>query len=151
MSCIGRFQLHFLNFNGEKIAFDYCLPYKDHFNVLKTGYNPAFSKNSPGRVLHLKVLRNLYEKGTFKVYDLLGNCDAWKKEWTDQTLPLLRVRLYNHRSDAMIAHRVALSLDMAKDALRRHPRIRDAAKSIYLGLKRMWLDHCAGVAHDPQF
>ena len=138
MSRIGRFQLHFLKFNAEKIAFDYCLPYKDHFNVLKTGYNPAFSKNSPGRVLHLKVLRDLYGQGTFNVYDLLGGRDAWKEEWTDKADPLFCVQLYNHRPDAMISHGVLKSVDMAKDALRRDPRIHKAVKRVYLGLKRMW-------------
>ncbi len=29
-------------------------------NVLKTGYDPEFSKNSPGRVLRKKVLCGLY-------------------------------------------------------------------------------------------
>lgn len=139
MSQIGRFQLNFLSFNDEKIAFDYCLPYKDHYNVLKTGYNPSFSKNSPGRVLHIKVVRDLYDKGAFKVYDLLGSSDPWKKEWTDLAEPLVQVWLYNRRSDAMIAYGAVRSVDMAKDILRRYPPLRKAVKRAYYGLKSMYL------------
>ncbi|MDR3553676.1 MAG: GNAT family N-acetyltransferase [Syntrophobacteraceae bacterium] len=135
MSCHGRFQLHFLNFNGQKIAFDYCLKYKDHFNVLKTGYNPAFSVHSPGRVLHVKVLRSLYDQGTFKKCDLLGTRDVWKEEFTNLAEPLIQVRLYNRRFDAMLAYGVLRFLERTKKKLRQYPQIYKSAKSVYIGLK----------------
>jgi CelD/BcsL family acetyltransferase involved in cellulose biosynthesis len=135
MSRLGRFQLHFLNFNGQKIAFDYCLPYKGNFNVLKTGYNPAFSVHSPGRVLHVKVLRSLYNQGKFKICDLLGTRDSWKEEFTNLAEPLIQVRLYNRRCDAMVAYGTLRFIEKTKQKLRKHPQIYKSAKSVYCCLR----------------
>ena len=136
MSACGKFGLHFLSFNGDKIAFDYCLMHKDQFNVLKTGYDPAYAKSSPGRVLRKKMLRSLFENGSFQIYDLLGASDTWKAEWTDETQTLLHLHIYNHRPIAMLDHARTTMLVWAKDKLRQHPRVFQAAKKLYSRLTK---------------
>lgn len=132
MSRRRNFRLCFLALDGKKIAFDYCLPYKESFNVLKTGYDPAFSKSSPGRVLRKLVLRGLYQEGRYSIYDLLGARDTWKGEWTHTVRPLVRMRLYNRKPIALASFEVARAADRTKEALRRHPRL-------YAAMKRLWL------------
>jgi len=135
MSRRKNFRLCFLALDGKKIAFDYCLPYKQSFNVLKTGYDPAFSKNSPGRVLRKTVLRGLYQDGSYAIYDLLGARDAWKEEWTHTVQTLLRLRLYNRKPAALAQYVLGCAADQAKESLRRHPRLFSAAKRLRLRLR----------------
>ncbi len=134
MSRRQNFRLYFLALDGKKIAFDYCLSYKQSFNVLKTGYDPAFSKNSPGRVLHKTVLRGLYRDGGYSIYDLLGARDAWKEEWTQTVQTLLRLRLYNRKPVALTRYALGCAADQAKESLRRHPRLFSAAKRLWARL-----------------
>ena len=141
MSARGNFRLYFLSLNGSKIAFDYCLPYRQTFNVLKTGYNPAYAKNSPGRVLRKSVLRGIFESGSHRIYDLLGARDAWKEEWTQAVQPLLRVQLYNGRPAAMMRYAFVSLADGSRDRLRRHPVLQTAVKRLWLRLK--------GLGHRP--
>jgi CelD/BcsL family acetyltransferase involved in cellulose biosynthesis len=135
MSESGKFGLHFLSLNDNQIAFDYCLTHKDHFNVLKTGYDPAYSKSSPGRVLRKKILRGLFEEGTYKIYDLLGAREDWKTEWTSDTQTLLHIHIYNRKPLAIFSYALASSLERTKNILRRHPGIYLAIKKIYLRVK----------------
>ncbi len=134
MSERNNFRLCFLELDGKSIAFDYCLPYKRAFNVLKTGYDPAYSKNSPGRVLRKTVLRSLFQDGNYSIYDLLGVRESWKEEWTEKVQPLSRVRLYNRKPAALASYAAARAIDRAKNVLRRHPRIFSAVKRLHMKL-----------------
>ncbi len=134
MSRRQNFRLCFLTLNGAKIAFDYCLPYKQDFNVLKTGYNPAFAKNSPGRVLRKSVLRTLYKGAEYRIYDLLGAQDAWKEEWADSAQRLIHIQLYNKRPLAMAQYLALSAIDRGKEGLRHNPRLFAAVKKAQLWL-----------------
>ncbi|MEJ2392961.1 MAG: GNAT family N-acetyltransferase [Gammaproteobacteria bacterium] len=135
MSRCNKFGLHFLTLDENKIAFDYCLTHKDHFNVLKTGYDPAYSKSSPGRVLHKKILRQLYEDDTYKIYDLLGARDNWKTEWTGDVQTLLHIHIYNRRPMAIFSYTIVNLMANIKEMLRRHPSLFQAIKKLYLRFK----------------
>lgn len=123
MSQKGEFQLHFLRLNDKAIAFDYCLIHKDRYSVLKTGYDPAYSKSSPGRVLRKITLKRIYEDNKFKLYDLLGAKDAWKLEWTENSEALLHVQIYSNRPAARMHYLYARSKDLGINMLRRHPKL----------------------------
>jgi CelD/BcsL family acetyltransferase involved in cellulose biosynthesis len=134
MSAQGRFALYFLLFNGEKIAFDYCLKYRDQFYVLKTGYNPAHAKNSPGRVLRLKILRNLHQEGIYKHYDLLGSFEKWKTEWTDSAERLCRVTVFNKKPGSIFLCNLMNASETFKKSIKRFPIAYDSLKQIRDGL-----------------
>ena len=136
MSEKGCFALMFLTQNGAPVAFDYCLPYRSTFNVLKTGYNPEFSKSSPGRVLRQKVLRGLFEKGGYEVYDLLGAEDAWKQEWTEATQTLVKAEVFNRKAAAMVEFAFKAAGDAGKEVLRKNPKLFNVAKSLRDSIKK---------------
>jgi len=136
MSAQGKFKLYFLELNGRKIAFDYCLTHNDRFNVLKTGYDPEYSKLSPGRVLRKILLRNLYDDGQYKVYDLLGAREAWKTEWSDTSQTLLHIYIYNRRPAAILDYNIAQFIEWFKTRLRHYPRAFQAFKAVYRRLRR---------------
>lgn len=126
----GWFELYFLVFKGERIAFDYCFRYKDRFNVLKTGYDPAYSKNSPGRVLKKKILQRLFEEKTIGVFDFGGSKDTWKTEWTPDSQALHKVVIFNKRTlPVFIGNYLSLKQQL-KDNLRQ-------VKPLYAFLKRI--------------
>lgn len=137
MAASGRFELHFLLFNNKKIAFDYCLTYKDRFNVLKTGYDPEYSKSSPGRVLRKLVLKDIIGSGNYRIYDLLGARDAWKQEWTDEADTLLHIQLYNRKPIAIFTYVIAVTIDIGKRHLSRHPRLYQLVKKAYRRMGRV--------------
>src|SRR5215212_445860 len=74
-------RLSFLRLNGRAIAFDYCLEHNDCHYLLKTGYNPAYRKYSPGMILrHLMIARAF--SSSIAIYDFCGEDWEWKREWT---------------------------------------------------------------------
>ena len=130
MSESDKFRLYFLNLNGQSIAFDYCLIHNDQFNVLKTGYNPEYSKSSPGRVLRKKILRDLFDSDKYKTYDLLGARDNWKTEWTSDTQTLQHVYIYNRRPVAILWYAATALGERLKDIVRRYPGLYSTIKKI---------------------
>lgn len=135
MSRKGEFQLHFLRLDGKAIAFDYCLLHEDRYSVLKTGYDPAYSKSSPGRVLRKISLKRLYGDQRFHVYDLLGAKDAWKLEWADNFEALLHVEIYSARYPARMHYLYAKTKDLGLSKLRRHPKLLSLAKAGVMRLR----------------
>jgi CelD/BcsL family acetyltransferase involved in cellulose biosynthesis len=80
----GWLQLPFLRVDGRPVAF--------HFNVvqggalyhLKGGYDPAYDRFSPGRLLHGEMIERSFAAG-LRTYEFLGAVEPWKLEWTDTT------------------------------------------------------------------
>ncbi|WP_169978988.1 GNAT family N-acetyltransferase [Tautonia rosea] len=67
----GRFLGFLLYVEDTPVAYN-CCPVRGGNAVLydHTGYDPEFSKYSPGTVLQYKIIENLFEKGRFGFYDL---------------------------------------------------------------------------------
>ncbi len=126
----GWFKLYFLCLDGDPIAFDYCLAYKDRFNVLKTGYNPAYAADSPGKVLRKKVLAQLF-KDRYSIYDLLGAREEWKTKWTPHAQEIYRVLVFNKRKILpLLVYHAIQARDALTDKVRRSP-------SLYMMAKRL--------------
>jgi CelD/BcsL family acetyltransferase involved in cellulose biosynthesis len=70
--------------DGRPVAF--------HFNVvqggalyhLKGGYDPAYERFSPGRLLHREMIERAFADG-LRTYEFLGAVEPWKLEWTTTT------------------------------------------------------------------
>jgi CelD/BcsL family acetyltransferase involved in cellulose biosynthesis len=60
-----------------RLAFDYCLEYNKTHYALKTGYDPAYQRFSPGKVLRYLMLVRAFSEG-LAAYELLGVADPWK-------------------------------------------------------------------------
>jgi len=78
----GWLRLAFLRLNGWAIAFDYCLEYDKTHYLLKTGYDPAYGKFSPGMIIRYLMLARAFSEG-LATYDFLGvgSDYVWKREW----------------------------------------------------------------------
>jgi CelD/BcsL family acetyltransferase involved in cellulose biosynthesis len=82
----GWILLNFLSAGSKRIAFDYCLSYKNRIHRLKSGYDPSYARYSPSNLLCCLVLRNASEQGISE-YDFLGASENWKLKWTKQNTP----------------------------------------------------------------
>jgi hypothetical protein len=96
LSRLSRFELHFLSFNHKKIAFDYCVSYKNRYYVLKTAFDQDYALNSPGRILKKKILQGVFDKHSYDSYDFVGSMTSWKKEWTSDSEKLNNIKLFSN-------------------------------------------------------
>jgi CelD/BcsL family acetyltransferase involved in cellulose biosynthesis len=79
-------RLLFLNVGGRRIAAAYAAVYDNRLFFLKTGYDPAFAKCSPFKLLTSFALRHACDQGLSEI-DFLGDSEPWKLEWTSTTRP----------------------------------------------------------------
>lgn len=93
----GWMRLYVLELDGEAIAADYGCAYEGRGVFIKTGFNEAHSRLSPGLVLRAEVLRSSIEEG-LQHYDFLGEADIYKTRWTPEVHP--RVRIFAYRGAA---------------------------------------------------
>jgi CelD/BcsL family acetyltransferase involved in cellulose biosynthesis len=78
----GWLRIHLLELDGRAIAADYSLVFANGEFLLKTGFDEAFSRLSPGLVLRGEVLRQAIEAG-LGYYDFLGGPDHYKMRWAE--------------------------------------------------------------------
>jgi CelD/BcsL family acetyltransferase involved in cellulose biosynthesis len=82
----GWLRLQFLRAGGRRIAFGYALCFGGTLYLLKPGYDPAYAAYSPSNLLCAMVLQDAFASG-LRAYDLLGDDDAWKLDWTEEVRP----------------------------------------------------------------
>lgn len=93
----GWLRLYILELNGEAIAADYGCAYEGRGVFLKTGFDEAHARLSPGLVLRAETLRSSIEEGLIH-YDFLGDADTYKTRWTSEVHP--RTRIFGYRGVA---------------------------------------------------
>jgi CelD/BcsL family acetyltransferase involved in cellulose biosynthesis len=76
----GWLRIHVLRLDGDPIAV--CLVIEAHgvFYGIKLGYDPAYSRLSPGMVMLNELVRRAFENGLSRV-EMLGTDDAYKRTW----------------------------------------------------------------------
>jgi CelD/BcsL family acetyltransferase involved in cellulose biosynthesis len=78
----GWLRLAFLRLDGRTLAFDYCLECNRIHYLIKTGYDPAHARYSPGKVLRQHMLARAFSEG-LAIYDFGGIIEPYKQKWTD--------------------------------------------------------------------
>jgi CelD/BcsL family acetyltransferase involved in cellulose biosynthesis len=68
----GALCLYLLVHEGRIVAFEYNLRANGTMYVLKKGYLPEYQKISPGQVVTLRVLRDVFADSDLQRYDMLG-------------------------------------------------------------------------------
>lgn len=81
-----------LRLDDRLIAFEYCLRRRGVVTLLKLSYLAEFSKQSPGNVLRLMLLRDELERGAVE-YDF-GIASEWKTRWTQRVDGLSHLCVY---------------------------------------------------------
>ena len=89
----GWLRLAFLRLDGRAIAFDYCLELDRTHYLLKTGYDPAYERFSPGKVLRYLMLARAFSEG-LAAYELLGRLESWKQNWTNAYRELQSLHMF---------------------------------------------------------
>lgn len=84
----GMARIATLRVAGKPIAFDLSFVRGGTEWLLKTGFDPAWSRFSPGSLLRAEALRRACEE-KMRVYEFAGAADPWKMEWTTSTRPIL--------------------------------------------------------------
>lgn len=78
----GWLTLAFLRLDDQPIAFQFDLETPGTYYSLKIGYDPAYERFSPGKVLTYAMVSRAVSRG-MSTYELLGRDEPWKQSWTD--------------------------------------------------------------------
>ena len=115
----GWLFLHFLNAGPDRVAFLYCLSYKNRIYRLKSGYAPAYARYSPSNLLDCLALQNAFEQGITE-YEFLGESDDWKLQWAKQTKPHYWLFICSHTVTGRLLYLIKFRLaPVLKKALRK--------------------------------
>jgi CelD/BcsL family acetyltransferase involved in cellulose biosynthesis len=80
----GWLRLAFLRLDGKPFAFDLAIEHDGVHYLLKTGFDPSFSRFAPGMILRHEMLSRAFAVG-LRSYEFLGADNAWKLDWTETT------------------------------------------------------------------
>jgi CelD/BcsL family acetyltransferase involved in cellulose biosynthesis len=76
----GELILSEILFDGECVAFDFCLLRSRSLYLLKTGFDEQYGSLSPGLVLRQETVRRCFELG-LETHELLGDDSEWKRRF----------------------------------------------------------------------
>jgi CelD/BcsL family acetyltransferase involved in cellulose biosynthesis len=89
----GFLKMFFLNIDLVPAAGVMCFDYKDTLFLYNNGYNPQFSRLSPGFLSKVYSIRYSIEQGK-RCYDLLKGEEGYKKRLGSNPVPLYRLKIY---------------------------------------------------------
>jgi CelD/BcsL family acetyltransferase involved in cellulose biosynthesis len=99
---VGWLRLAFLRLDGRAIAFQFDLERDSRYYSLKIGYDPAFERFSPGKLLVYTMVARAVARG-FRTYELLGTDEPWKKRWTDLPRAQVSFRAFSPSATGRLA------------------------------------------------
>jgi CelD/BcsL family acetyltransferase involved in cellulose biosynthesis len=92
----GWLRLSFLRVGGQAIAFDFGIEADGVFYVPKGGFDVEHRKLGPGQLLTHAGIERAFELG-LRSYELLGQQDEYKRQWTSATRERLRCQAFPRR------------------------------------------------------
>jgi CelD/BcsL family acetyltransferase involved in cellulose biosynthesis len=92
-SASGWLRLAFLRLDGRAIAFQFDLEVGRSYYSLKIGYDPAFDRYSPGKLLTYAMVARAVSTA-LATYELLGSDEPWKDRWTSNFREYVRLEAY---------------------------------------------------------
>jgi CelD/BcsL family acetyltransferase involved in cellulose biosynthesis len=99
----GWLRLLFLKVGGQRIATSYSASYQGRLFMFKTGYDPAYAKCSPFKLLTYFAIQDAFDGGLREV-DFLGDAEPWKLEWTASTRPHDWLFVFGRTSRGRLTH-----------------------------------------------
>jgi CelD/BcsL family acetyltransferase involved in cellulose biosynthesis len=90
----GWLRLCFLRLDGHPVAFDYNIHAGRVYYGLKGGYDEAFRRFSPGKVLLMSMIERIFDEGVDR-YDFLGEDEPYKLDWSDGTRPRVLAQAFS--------------------------------------------------------
>lgn len=104
----GTLRLAFLRLDGRPIAFEFGLQDASAYYFLKGGYDPAYRRWAPGRLLARAMIARAADEGLSR-FEFLGANDPWKRTWAHEH----RDRLLVHMFAPTVPGRVGRLVDTA--------------------------------------
>jgi CelD/BcsL family acetyltransferase involved in cellulose biosynthesis len=92
----GWLRLGFLHVDGQRVAFDFGLEAGGRFYIPKGGFDVEYRKLGPGQLLTYAGVKRAFELG-LESYELLGQQDDYKRQWTPHTRERVRLQLFPRR------------------------------------------------------
>jgi CelD/BcsL family acetyltransferase involved in cellulose biosynthesis len=103
----GWLRLAFLRLDGRAIAFQFDLEVDTTYYSLKIGYDPAFDRYSPGKLLAYAMVARAVSTG-LATYELLGMEEPWKDRWTSNFREYVRLEAYTRSPAGAASWAVAI-------------------------------------------
>jgi len=121
----GRLRIYLLRAGEQVVAANFAIEHERGLFQLKTGYDAAYAKASPGQVLHKQVLARLWTSGDIDYLDFMtggGDHASYKQRWANDVRTYVEVRLFRPHSPRGQALAGLVRLKRAIDSYReRHP------------------------------
>jgi CelD/BcsL family acetyltransferase involved in cellulose biosynthesis len=111
----GWLRLAFLRRDGRELAFDYWLELDRTHYMLKTGYDPAYERFSPCKVLRYLMLVQVFSEG-LAAYELPGAVDPWKQKWTNACRELQSPHIFAPTAPGFLDRTAYVSIRSASQA-----------------------------------
>jgi CelD/BcsL family acetyltransferase involved in cellulose biosynthesis len=89
----GLLRLGFLRLDGRAIAFAFGLEDGAAFYLLKGGYDPAYRRFAPAKLLFRTLMARAVASGLQR-FELLGATEPWKLQWTGLCHERILLRSY---------------------------------------------------------
>ena len=92
----GWLRLAFLRVGDKAVAFDFGIETGGRFYIPKGGFDVEYRKLGPGQLLTYAGIKRAFETG-LESYELLGQQDDYKRQWTSHTRERLRFQAFPRR------------------------------------------------------
>jgi CelD/BcsL family acetyltransferase involved in cellulose biosynthesis len=89
----GWLRLGFLRLGTRALAFDLAIEHAGVHYLLKTGFDPEFSRFGTGVILRYEMIARAFAEG-LRCYDFLGDEADWKLNWTHTVRERLRFQAF---------------------------------------------------------
>ena len=124
----GWLRFYLLRSDDNVTAAGYGFVFDRRFSFYQTGMDPDWKKFSPGKILILEILKDIFKDGIVE-FDFLGGNDSYKTFWTKNTRSILTLRIYNRNITSSIEYWANTLRHSCKAILKRTP--------YFEGLKRL--------------
>ena len=114
----GWLWLNFLGNEDKIISAFYGFAYGNRLSYYQMGFDPEWSKYSPGAVLLNKVITDAWNNG-YEEFDFLCGDETYKREWTRNCRVLTNVKLYNKTILGGLSRGASSARYLMKSALRK--------------------------------
>jgi CelD/BcsL family acetyltransferase involved in cellulose biosynthesis len=89
----GWLRLAFLRLDGHPVAFQYGLEDGRRYYFLKGGYDVAFSRFAPGRLLLASMIERAFVE-RLELFDFGGEDEPFKREWANAARELVLIQVF---------------------------------------------------------
>jgi CelD/BcsL family acetyltransferase involved in cellulose biosynthesis len=80
----GALRLYILSVDRRPIAMCFALQQHGISHLLKAGYDPAYGRHSPGKLLMHAMFRDCFENGVSRI-ELNGDAEPYKFSWASES------------------------------------------------------------------